>query len=94
MKKPVLVESSELGTVGTATKSETFTTKRRCFASERRGVTTSSPPSRVQLARLPLTETAPRLSPPKSRLKRDRACFARATIVTSPSMLCDGAAVS
>jgi hypothetical protein len=50
-------------------------------------VTTSSSPSRVQLAVRSLTETDPRLSPAKSRLKRESACVERAMIVTVPSTL-------
>ena len=58
------------------------------------GVITSSPPSRVQLAVRPLTETEPTLSPAKSRLKRDSDCVARAKIVTVPSTLWLGWLVS
>jgi hypothetical protein len=89
----VLVGSS-LGSVGTATKWETLMTNGCPFGSGRFGVITSSPSSRVQLAVRPLTETAPTLSPAKSRLKRESDCVARAKIVTVPSMLWLGSLVS
>ena len=82
-----MLVGSSVGSVGTATKCETLTTNGKPFASGRLGVITSSSPSRVQFAVRPLTDTEPTLSPPKSRLKRDSDCVARAKIVTVPSTL-------
>ena len=86
VKKNAAVEkSSGSGTVGTATKCDTRTTKILRRRRARFGVITSSSPSRVQSARRWLTETDPTLAPAKSRLNCDRDCVARATIVTVPS---------
>jgi hypothetical protein len=79
--------------VGTAVK-RARTTKTSWSRSARAGVTTSSSPARVQLAARPSTVTPATLSPAKSRLKRERACVARATMVTLPSMGCAGALVA
>jgi hypothetical protein len=62
--------------------------------SERFGVTTSSSPLRLQSAVRWSTETLLTPPPAKSRLKRESGCVARATIVTVPSIACDGALVA
>jgi hypothetical protein len=59
----------------------------------RRGVMTSSSPSRVQFACDPSTRTLSTESPAKSRLKRESDCVARASIVTLPSTVCSGVLV-
>jgi len=89
-----VVPRPEPGSVGVAVKCATRTTNFRPFRTERFGVTTSSSPLRLQSAVRWSTET--RLTPPpaKSRSKRDSGCVARATIVTVPSIGCDGALVA
>ncbi len=79
--------------VGTAVK-RARTTNRSWRWSGRDGVITSSSPAHVQGTARPSTVTSPTLSPAKSRLKRDSACVARATIVTRPSIGCVGALVA
>ena len=82
------------GTVGAAMKCDTVTTNSAPLRSARRGVITSSSPSRVNAAGCPLTLTPPTLWPAKSRSKRLRSCVALARIVTVPSIDCDGALVA
>jgi hypothetical protein len=81
------------GTVGVATKCETFTSKRSPRRIGSAGVMTSSSPSRTHVAAQSSTVTEPTLSPAKSRLNRDSAWVARASMVTVPSMAWAGAAV-
>ena len=94
MKNAVDDGSSPSGTLGTAVKCVTRTRKRSRLRSARRGVMTSSSPSRRHVAGRPSTDTPPTLWPAKSRLKRESACVARATIVTVPSIGCAGALVA
>jgi hypothetical protein len=93
MKNAVDAVSSP-GSVGTATKWLTRTTNSPFLRSGRRGVITSSSPSRRQPARAPSTVTRSRLLPEKSRSKRESDCLARAKIVTVPPIGCDGARVA
>jgi hypothetical protein len=80
--------------VGVATKCETRTTNLSRLSIALRGVITSSSPSGRNEAERPSTDTEPTLVPPKSRLKRESDCVARARIVTVPSIDCDGALVA
>ena len=80
--------------VGVATKCETRTMNFSWRPIDRRGVMTSSSPSRRNVAARPSTDTPPTAWPPKSRLKRESDCVARARIVAVPSTDCAGALVA
>ena len=59
--------------------------KRSLSFSALRGVITSSPPSTLKPAVLPSTLTLLTASPPKSRLKRESALVAFASMVSAPT---------
>ena len=67
--------------------------KRSLSLSDLRGVMTSSSPSTLKSAERPSTRTLLTASPSKSRLKRDSALVARASMVSAPTTVCERAAV-
>ena len=92
--KSAVEDGSSPGTVGTAREVRHRTTKRRLSRSGRRGVMTSSSPSRAPARRAAVDRDGADERPAKSRLKRESACVARARSVTVPSIGCAGALVA